>query len=75
MLVGILLGLLVTGVGLAVAFKPYPVARFNERLDAIGSTTPWDEVEPAGWRVTLTRCTGLGFVIVGVTLLSLALGG
>ena len=68
----------VLGVGmLAVGALGYRhahgLSRFSEQIDAIGSTTNWDEVEPAGWKVHLYRVSfvllaGLGglFVLGGV---------
>ncbi|ODR83424.1 hypothetical protein BG842_18590 [Haladaptatus sp. W1] len=40
----------------------YQIARFSEQADAIGSTTPMGEVEPAGWKVIVTQ---LGFGLLG----------
>jgi hypothetical protein len=45
------------------------VARFNEQLDAIGSTTPASEVEPAGWNVALTRLGGVVVAAIGAWML------
>jgi hypothetical protein len=58
--------------GLPGAIWPYKVARFEEQLDAIGSKRSWSEVEPAGWKVVLTRVIGVG--MAGVGLLGLVLG-
>lgn len=43
----------------------YELARLSEQLDAIGSTTPWDEIEPAGWKVFLYRVGTAGGALVG----------
>jgi hypothetical protein len=51
------------------------IATFQERLDAIGSTTPAGDVEAAGWRVAFTKLTGALFVAVGVLFLASALVG
>lgn len=51
-----LLGLIVIGIGAVMI-------RFGERMDAIGSTTPTSEVEPAAWNVALTKIGG-GLVVV-----------
>lgn len=40
----------------------YYFARMSEQADAIGSTTPVSEVEPADWKVVTTR---LGFGVLG----------
>ncbi|GAA0244849.1 hypothetical protein ACFFQF_04255 [Haladaptatus pallidirubidus] len=59
----IFLGLASIVVG-AVGYRfSYHLSRFSEQLDSVGSTTPWDEVEPAGWKVLLTQ---IGFVFLGV---------
>lgn len=60
---GFILGLPTIGIGALVFRYAYGFARFGEQLDAIGSTTSWDEVEPAGWNVLLTKLSGL--LIVG----------
>jgi hypothetical protein len=51
------------------------VARKDEQYDAIGSTRDAVEVEPAPWKVKLTRVTwaavglaGIGAVVVGLFL-------
>jgi hypothetical protein len=59
-------GLFLVLLGLPVALFPYPVARFSERVDAIGSTTLWTQVEPAEWTVLLTRVVGVGSVLAGL---------
>jgi hypothetical protein len=51
------------------------IATFQERLDAIGSTTPAGEVEAAGWRVAFTKLTGALFVGVGALFLASGLAG
>lgn len=59
-------GVLLVLLGLPAALLPYPIARFSERTDAIGSKTSWVEVEPADWKVTFTRVGGVVFVGGGV---------
>lgn len=51
--------------GLPAAIWPYGVARFEERIDAIGSKRSWSEVEPADWKVGLTRIMGIVMAIGG----------
>ena len=51
--------------GVASAVWPYRVARFEERVDAIGSRRSWDEVEPTNSKVGLTRVVGVLLVLVG----------
>ena len=58
--------------GLPMAIWPYKLTRFEEQMDAIGSTRSWSEVEPADWKVLLNRALGVVFVVVG--LLALLLG-
>ena len=60
------LGTLLVAFGLLGAVWPHRVARFEEQLDAIGSKQSWDEVEPAGWKVTLTRGIGVVLALFGV---------
>ena len=55
--------------GVPNALWPYPIARFGERLDSIGSKRRWDDVEPADWKVTLTRGLGVLMAAGGVVLL------
>ncbi|MCY4731859.1 hypothetical protein KY092_14965 [Natronomonas gomsonensis] len=52
--------------GLPSAVWPYRMARFEEQLDAIGSKRRWSEVEPADWKVMLTRYGGIVMVGGGV---------
>lgn len=52
--------------GLPGAVWPYEMARFEERIDSIGSKRAWSEVEPADWKVALTRVVGVGMVLVGL---------
>lgn len=56
-------------IGLPSAIWPYKVARFDEVTDAIGSKRSSTGVEPADWKVGLTRVTGIGCVLVGLALL------
>ncbi|MCO8246577.1 MULTISPECIES: hypothetical protein [unclassified Haladaptatus] len=63
------LSMMLTGLGvlalgaLGVRYG-YQLSTPDEQSDSIGSTNPVDEVEPAGWRVALTR---LCFGILGTT--------
>ncbi|WP_227355223.1 hypothetical protein [Haladaptatus salinisoli] len=43
----------------------YHLSRFGEQLDAIGSTTPVDEVEPANRRVVLAQFCFLFLAALG----------
>lgn len=52
--------------GLPGSIWPYRMARFEEQLDAIGSKRRWSEVEPADWKVMLTRYVGIVMVGGGV---------
>jgi hypothetical protein len=49
-----------------------PIARFGEQIDAIGSTTPASEVEPAVWKVWLTKAGGVVVTFVGVVFVLMA---
>ena len=55
--------------GVPNALWPYPIARFEERLDSIGSKRRWYDVEPADWKVTLTRGIGVLMAVGGGVLL------
>ncbi len=44
-----------------------PFARFEERIDAVGSKR--SEVEPAEWRVSLTRRFGIAVALFGILIL------
>lgn len=50
----------------------YQLARWSERLDSIGSTTEWDDVEPAFWKVLLYQIGGIIGAGVGAILLLMA---
>jgi len=63
----IVLGALMLIVGGAAVVSPYEVARFEEMIDAIGSTRRASEIEPADWKVTVTRIAGGVLVLVGLS--------
>jgi hypothetical protein len=44
-----------------------PFARFEERIDAVGSKR--SEVEPAEWKVSLTRLFGIAVALFGILIL------
>ena len=67
-----LFGLILLVVGVFGYRYAYELSRLNERIDSIGSTTPWDEVEPANWSVLLSQVSSI--IVVGVGVLML-LGG
>lgn len=69
----LVIGLLVSVQGLLMSWKPYRVARFGERIDAIGSKRRWTKVEPSDWNVTLTRRLGPFAIIFGLFLIYLSL--
>lgn len=58
--------------GLPSAVWPHAVARLEERLDSIGSTRSWNEVEPAAWKVTLPRVVGVAATLLGLAVFVLA---
>lgn len=60
------LAVLLLIVGIPSAVWPYELARFSERMDSIGSTRRWEEVEPAAWKVTLTRVSGVVMAAFGL---------
>jgi hypothetical protein len=61
----ILGGAVIAALGVASILRPREVARFSERLDAIGSKRAPNEVEPAEWYVKLTRISGVVFALLG----------
>lgn len=62
-------GIVFVVLGLVIVVWPGEVARLDEVFDAIGSKTPASEVEPADWKVVVTRFMG-GFVtLFGVLVL------
>ena len=60
------MALILVAFGLPGAIWPHKVARFEEQMDSIGSKRSWSEVEPAGWKVVLTRAIGVGMVLAGL---------
>ena len=67
-MVNLVFGTLIIAFGLLGAVWPYRVARFEEQIDAIGSKRSWDEVEPTGWKVMLTRVIGVVVALIGVAI-------
>ncbi|EMA57140.1 hypothetical protein [Halorubrum lipolyticum] len=59
------LALFLLAVGIPHAAWPYQFARFEEQIDSIGSKRSWSDVEPAEWKVTLTRVVGIGMAFLG----------
>lgn len=62
-------GVLFLILGLPNVAIPYWLARLGERLDAIGNTRRWSDVEPAGWNVWVTRATGILLLTIAFWLL------
>ncbi|WEL18136.1 putative membrane protein [Halorhabdus sp. SVX81] len=56
-------------IGLVSAVWPYEVARFEEQIDAIGSKRSWSDIEPADWKVSLLRISGIAVSLFGVLIL------
>ena len=67
-----LVGLLLLVSGVSVYRYAYELARLSERLDSIGSTTAWGDVEPANWMVVLYQVASL--IAAGVGGLALIVG-
>ena len=65
-------GLLALVGGTTIYYYAEGLTRFSEQLDAIGSKTRMEEVEPADWNVALTRFAGAVVAFVG---LALVVGG
>jgi hypothetical protein len=72
--VRIVLGTVMLVVGLFGFVYPYKVARIGEILDAIGSTTPSETVEPAAWKVSLTKFSSGVVAFVGLWWILLGIG-
>ena len=60
------LALFFLAIGIPNAVWPYKFARFEEQMDSIGSKRSWSEVEPAEWKVALTRVVGIGMALFGL---------
>lgn len=60
--------LALVAVGLVPIFAPYALVMFDIQTDLIG-TRGGENVEPAIWRVRLTRLAGVGFAAAGVVFL------
>ncbi|WP_276259682.1 hypothetical protein [Haloglomus litoreum] len=71
--VQLVLGAVMVVAGLVPAVLPRATAATSEILDAIGSKTPASEVEPAEWKVTWTRLSGIAVVVLGLFLVAAAL--
>lgn len=56
----LLAGVFLFVLGLPALIWPYESAKLGEQLDAIGSSRSLREVEPAGWKVSLTKLMGVG---------------
>lgn len=61
-----ILGTLVIAIGLAGALWPYKLAGFEEQMDSIGSKRSWSSVEPADWKVAVTRAMGVAVALFGL---------
>ena len=57
------LAVFLLAIGIPNAVWPYKFAKFEERIDSIGSKRSWSEVEPADWKVALTRVVGIGIAL------------
>ena len=57
------LAVFLLAVGIPNAVWPYKFAKFEEQVDSIGSKRSWSEVEPADWKVALTRVVGIGIAL------------
>lgn len=71
---GLLLGPIIALVGGGMYRFAYGLSRAQEQLDAIGSTTPSSEVEPADWNVMLTKLVGVLVALAGAGWFLVALG-
>jgi hypothetical protein len=71
--VGILVGAAIVALGALHVKYAYAITRFEERLDAIGSKRDIGTVEPADWKVALTKVIGATVAGAGVVVVVLAL--
>lgn len=62
-------GLIFSVIGAGVFYAARPISNFSEKTDAIGSTTPWDEVEAAEWNILLTRAMGAILGLYGLSVI------
>ncbi|RYJ15074.1 hypothetical protein ELS19_14720 [Halogeometricum borinquense] len=58
-------GIIFVILGLPMALLPYRLARFEERLDSLGSKRSWSEVEPSDWKVLFNRVGGAALALFG----------
>lgn len=71
----VVVGLVFLAVGGVGVKYSYRLSRFDEQLDAIGSTTSYSEVEPAAWKVVATKAVAAFVGALGaVTLIAGLLG-
>jgi hypothetical protein len=70
---GLVMGPFLVVIGALSYYFAYPLSRFSEQLDAIGSKTRWSEVEPAEWKVWLTRVMAVGIAVAGLAWFSTGL--
>ncbi|PSP26729.1 hypothetical protein BRC65_09830 [Halobacteriales archaeon QH_2_65_14] len=66
-------GIFLIFLGAPIALRPSVFAKLEEQLNAIGSKRSWSEVEPAHWKVVLTKYTGIALTGVGFGLVALGL--
>ncbi|PSP26728.1 hypothetical protein BRC65_09825 [Halobacteriales archaeon QH_2_65_14] len=62
-------GLILLVFGVPLMLWPYELARIDEEWDALSLKRPWWEVEPADWKVDLTRYVGRVLTALGAVLL------
>ena len=60
--------------GVALGRYPFEIAELSEQHDAVGSLRDVDDVEPADWRVSMTRVVGDGLLTIAGLLLVAGLG-
>ena len=69
-----LVGLFVFLISVYGVIKPYNLAKFFERIDAIGSKRRWANVEPANWNVSVVRIASIIMAISSGVFVALMLG-
>ncbi len=67
-------GTFISLLGLLIVALPYRVARFQQQMDAIGSTRSFEDVEPSEWNIHLNRLIGVCILLPGMYLILAGFG-
>jgi hypothetical protein len=69
----VVLGVVFLTIGAFGVKYSYRLSRFDEQLDAIGSTTSYDDVQPAAWKVFATKAVAAFAAAFGAVMLLVGL--